>query len=139
MRLIDADAIQYDQLLKTGNKEHPLEWAVSQSSINSMPTIKAEPKHGRWMDYRRMGIDGTFHWFRCCSNYLYEREDDNEDKDTPYCPNCGAKMSADNATPHAECAVNLYTETKLRFVLDECVEDEELIEKILKALDEVEE
>lgn len=92
MRAIDADAIQYDQLLNTGNKEHPLEWAVSQSSINSMPTIKAEPQHGRWMDYRRMGIDGTFHWFRCCSNCLYEREDDNEDKDTPYCPNCGAKM-----------------------------------------------
>ena len=49
-------------------------------------------RHGKWKDYKRMGIDGTFHWFRCCSNCRYEREDDNEDKDTPYCPNCGAKM-----------------------------------------------
>lgn len=52
-----------------------------------------------------------------------------------YCPNCGAKMSEDNATQYTECVVNLYTETKLRFVLDKCIEDEELIEKILKALD----
>lgn len=49
-------------------------------------------RHGKWRDYRRMGIDGTFHWFRQCSECLYEREDDNEDKDTPYCSNCGAKM-----------------------------------------------
>lgn len=41
MRLIDADAIRYDQLLNIGNKERPHEWAVSQSSINSMPTIDA--------------------------------------------------------------------------------------------------
>lgn len=39
-----------------------------------------------------------------------------------------------NANQHTECKVNLYTETKLRFVLDEYIEDEELIEKILKAL-----
>ena len=52
----------------------------------------AEVKHGRWEDGKRMGFDGTFHWFRQCSECLYEREDDNEDKDTPYCPNCGARM-----------------------------------------------
>ena len=51
-----------------------------------------EERYGKWIDYRRIGIDGTFHWFRQCSECLYEREDDNEDKDTPYCPNCGAKM-----------------------------------------------
>jgi hypothetical protein len=40
MRLIDADTIWYDQLLNTGNKEHPLEWAVSRSRIDNMPTIE---------------------------------------------------------------------------------------------------
>lgn len=40
MRLVDADGIQYDQLLNTGNKEHPLEWAVSRSRIDNMPTIE---------------------------------------------------------------------------------------------------
>lgn len=43
MRLIDADAIRYDQLLNTGNKEQPLEWAVSHSQIDNMPTIDAVP------------------------------------------------------------------------------------------------
>ena len=40
-RLIDADDIWYDLLENTGNKEHPLEWAVSQSRIDRMPTIDA--------------------------------------------------------------------------------------------------
>lgn len=44
-----------------------------------------------------------------------------------------------NATQYTECVVKLYTETKLRFVLDECIKDEELIEKILQMLDEGEE
>ena len=39
-RLIDADTICYNQLLNTGNKEHPLEWAVSRSRIDNMPTIE---------------------------------------------------------------------------------------------------
>ena len=62
--------------------------------LNELPSAE---RHGRWMDYRRMGIDGTFHWFRQCSECLYEREDDNEDKDTPYCPNCGAKMDLERS------------------------------------------
>ncbi len=67
-------------------------------TLKSLPAADvAEVRHGKWMDYRRMGIDGTFHWFRQCSECLYEREDDNEDKDTPYCPNCGAKMDLERS------------------------------------------
>lgn len=61
------------------------------------------------------------------------------EKDMRVLLNAQPRMSQDNATSYTECVVNLYSETKLRFVLDECIEDEELIEKILKALDEVEE
>ena len=86
-------------------------------------------KHGRWED-GKCSVCGEHALFWMMSSGYYA---------SPYCPNCGARMSADNATPHAECVVNLYTETKLRFVLDECIEDEKLIEKILKALDEVKE
>ncbi len=43
MRLINADEIYYDRLLKTGNKENPLEQAVSHLRIDSMPTIDAIP------------------------------------------------------------------------------------------------
>lgn len=51
----------------------------------------ARPK-AKWIDGKRMGYDGTFHWFRQCSECLYEREDDTPEKDTNYCPNCGADM-----------------------------------------------
>lgn len=92
MRLIDADAIQYDQLLKTGNKEHPLEWAVSQSLINSMPTIKAEPKHGHWINM------GDFEQCSVCNGTHLKEFQTYYGKaiwvKTPYCPNCGAKMDS---------------------------------------------
>ena len=54
-------------------------------------------RRGKWVDGKRMSFDGTFYWFRQCSECLYEREDDNPEKDTNYCPNCGAKM--DEAEP----------------------------------------
>lgn len=88
----------------------------------------AEVKHGQWNDFSP-SVD-TKYCSVCGYNII------SEDFETPYCPWCGAKMDEDNTTQYTECVVNLYTETKLRFVLDECIEDEELIEKILKALDE---
>lgn len=70
-----------------------LQWLADIGQINMCPAADVqEVRHGRWVDYKRMGVDGTFHWFRQCSECLYEREDNNEDKDTPYCPHCGAKM-----------------------------------------------
>ena len=86
MRLIDADEIHYDKLLKSGYKEHPLEWAVSHSQIDNMPTIDAVPMiYGEWID------PAAADCYRCsvCEEYtqmemprlLYH-----------YCPNCGAKM-----------------------------------------------
>lgn len=61
--------------------------------VDDMPAADVqEVRHGRWEDGKRMGFDGTFHWFRQCSECLYEREDDNPDKDTNYCPNCGSRM-----------------------------------------------
>ena len=51
-----------------------------------------EVRHARWVDGKRMRFDGTFHWFRQCSECLYEREDDTPEKDTNYCPNCGSRM-----------------------------------------------
>lgn len=59
--------------------------------IKKLPSAE---RRGRWEDGKRMGFDGTFHWFRQCSECLHEREDDSEDKDTTYCPYCGAKMEA---------------------------------------------
>lgn len=89
MRPIDAD-----ELKKWVEEYHASNWGIPQDeliyAIGSAPTI--EPKPGRWIDGKRMGFDGCFVWHRECSLCGYEREDDNPDKDTNYCPNCGAKM-----------------------------------------------
>lgn len=72
------------------------EWdeALAKAIIESMPTIDPV-KHGEWIDGKRMGFDGCIIWHRECSICGYERSDDNLDKDTPYCPNCGALMDKD--------------------------------------------
>ena len=49
-------------------------------------------KKGHWADGKRMKMDGTYYWFRQCSVCDYERNDDDSDKDTNFCPNCGADM-----------------------------------------------
>lgn len=88
MRLIDADAIRYDRLLKTGNKEHPLEWAASQSRIDNVPTIDAEPvRHGHWKESSTCSVCGK----RAVKKVIFCDETLWEDK-YDYCPHCGAKM-----------------------------------------------
>ena len=51
-----------------------------------------ENVHGEWIDWSRMGLDGTYVWHRACSKCGYERKDDDIDKDTNFCPDCGAAM-----------------------------------------------
>ena len=51
-----------------------------------------EPKHGKWYEWSFTAFDGCTVWHRACSVCGYKRDDDNLDKDTNYCPNCGAKM-----------------------------------------------
>lgn len=58
----------------------------------AIKALKAEPKKGKWIDGKHMGFDGLFVWHRECSECWYERDDDDPDKDTNYCPNCGAQM-----------------------------------------------
>ncbi len=49
-------------------------------------------KHGRWIDGWRGRLDGTRYWYRECGECGYERDDDDAEKDTNFCPNCGADM-----------------------------------------------
>ena len=59
------------------------------TSIDAVPVRK-----GRWIDGWRGRFDGTRYWYRECSECGYERDDDDAEKDTNYCPNCGARMEA---------------------------------------------
>ena len=91
MRLIDADALLKDI------GEEPMNWTDTQAevqeyvdwkrtvaTINSAPTIEAEPvKHGKWITI----LIGERPYCSTC----YKTHDCFEW--TPrYCPNCGAKM-----------------------------------------------
>jgi rubrerythrin len=80
MRLIDADALKHSI---AGNI--PLMPTVRigiEHRIDDAPTIEAElVKHGRWT------TENSFEWH--CSECGYEPL---VFENTPYCPNCGAKM-----------------------------------------------
>lgn len=96
-------------------------------------------KQGWWISQEYMSEIDSFIYkeYKCSTCGEISKKKSN------YCPNCGTAMIGEeeipNATQYTECMVKLYTETKLRFVLDECIKDEKLIEKILQALDKVEE
>lgn len=96
MRLIDADAVKYEPLPKgernyrTYNLDDAYDDGYDDAmfDINHMPTVEAEPvRHGKWIRWRDLnGIK------RCkCSECIVSYGN----MDTPYCPNCGAKMDGE--------------------------------------------
>ena len=60
--------------------------------LTVMPSAQPERKTGRWIDGKRMKNDGTFYWFRQCDQCGYERNDCDTEKDSNFCPDCGADM-----------------------------------------------
>ena len=64
--------------------------------VADAPTIEPERKKGKWIDGHRAGYGEALYWYIYCSECLYERDDDDHDKDTPFCPNCGADMRGDS-------------------------------------------
>ena len=65
-------------------KECPLHEVTDSDTIS-------RPK-GQWIDGNRMRLDGSLYWFRQCNQCGYERKDDDPDKDSDFCPSCGADM-----------------------------------------------
>ena len=74
--------------------------------LNQFPAADVEPvKHGRWV----FGKDLPYSWGQIpknkyhlycseCLEQAFNRSEDNDpdfDVDTPYCPNCGAKMDGE--------------------------------------------
>ena len=60
--------------------------------IKQLPSAQSERKRGKWIDGKRMKNDGTFYWFRQCDQCGYERNDCDTEKDSNFCPDCGADM-----------------------------------------------
>ena len=60
--------------------------------IKHLPSAQPARKTGKWIDGKRMKLDGTFYWFRQCDQCGYERNDCDPEKDSNFCPDCGADM-----------------------------------------------
>ena len=103
MRLIDADALitQIETNICKPCRErkddcHGVRCRACQygdeiNDIDSAPTVE-QRKAGQWIDGKRMKFDGTFYWFRQCNQCGYERNDCDTEKDSNFCPDCGADM-----------------------------------------------
>ena len=108
MRAIDADAIT-KRMIAFCNKNCPYTpkardvmcgacfMRVAMELLEDAPTIEPERKTGRWIDAWRSKMDGTRYWYRECNNCCYERNDCDSEKDSNYCPNCGAAMIEEGA------------------------------------------
>lgn len=103
MRPIDADVLMdilADRLIRVSER-YGFDSAVSGAVAGAMrlvdaqPTIKPEPKTGKWIDSWRSKIDGTRYWYRECDHCGYERNDCDSEKDSNFCPNCGADMRSE--------------------------------------------
>lgn len=57
-----------------------------------MSSEQPERPKSRWVDSWRSKMDGTRYWYRECDHCGYERNDCDSEKDSNFCPNCGAKM-----------------------------------------------
>lgn len=61
--------------------------------LEELPSVDVpDRKVGKWYDWSFTAFDGCTVWHRVCSVCGYKRDDDNLDKDTNYCPHCGARM-----------------------------------------------
>ena len=87
-------------------KRELLEWAViiqrpryllsedAMCVLDNIPAADVAPvRHGRWMKKH----DAVMYWRQCseCGNIMQRNFYGNE-WNSPYCPNCGAKMDGDN-------------------------------------------
>jgi rubrerythrin len=83
MRLIDADALKKElYTIESGTATVGYTCHI----INRAPTIEAAPVvRGEWVP----NTDTEGYFFYTCPVCGYE----NNDREYPYCPNCGAKMA----------------------------------------------
>ena len=89
MRLIDADEIRWsDHYDSDGNLS---KYKVAYSD-EMPPTVDAIPvRHGKWIRWRDLNGIKRGKCSECIVSY--------GNMDTPYCPNCGAKMDAERKEP----------------------------------------
>ena len=103
MRMIDADALRdkiIQRIIEEDTEFPEYDWgtglSIAKDILERTPTVDAEPvRHGKWMK----STERNKEWWWFCSNCQeHYFEDDlyiNEKHFPKYCPNCGAKMDAE--------------------------------------------
>ena len=92
-RLIDADVLKTDLTRFYDNE------VTAKQLIDEQPTIDAAPvAHGRWIKMTGM-LPPEYHGHYCCSECQWHmkglRNSWTREEELLYCPNCGARMDAD--------------------------------------------
>lgn len=81
----------------TGNFQDEYPVCQIHALIDCVPAADVrENVKGKWIDGQQMGFDGSLYWYRECDQCGYKRQDDNPDRDSKFCPNCGADMRGVN-------------------------------------------
>lgn len=92
MRLIDADALREDWL-ENGQNEYVYDTNAFLDSIDTAPTIEAEPvRHGEWDASGRYTFPDGSLAVRCSECGCDLEEHEYKEYWWHYCPVCGAKM-----------------------------------------------
>ena len=67
-------------------------------AIKCIPSADVQPVvHGKWEEGSRQTLLGEWFFIKC-SVCGYQREDDDTEHNTYFCPNCGADMRKDGGT-----------------------------------------
>lgn len=87
---IDAIKELCEYYTPTKSVTHPhMDFVIE--TLQQLPSAEPERK-GKWIDASHSLWDGATYWYRECNQCGYKRADNNPDKDTNFCPNCGARM-----------------------------------------------
>lgn len=96
MRLIDADALKRN-LIKDHLIDSDLPYFSAIEAIDNAPTVEDRPQ-GEWIEWTDERFGGvTIYCSECNKDALCKYEDGVfRQMKSDYCPNCGAKMEAEN-------------------------------------------
>lgn len=83
MRLIDADELLNGLIFPTEQFKKAFT-----ELINDVPTIEAEPKHGRWIKK-----DGDFWECSECGQRIFSMSKQDREEFHKWCGRCGARMN----------------------------------------------
>ena len=82
----------YNYLTEYYNHRTDIQHQNLRKALNAIPSADVQPVvHGEWEEGSRQTLLGEWFFIKC-SVCGYQREDDDTEHNTYFCPNCGARM-----------------------------------------------